>query len=136
MGDSGPGDEASQSTRVLGLIGLGLRARSVVVGVEQVRQAAKAGTLQVAFVGHDAAAHSKAKVEPLLAARGVRVLHGWSAAALGAVAGRDVVAALGVVDPALARGIFGIVDGVQAQRHGVANASRGRGGRGSTGRAG
>jgi ribosomal protein L7Ae-like RNA K-turn-binding protein len=136
MSNDEPSVDATTSARVFGLIGLGLRARSVVVGVEQVRQAAKAGTLQVAFVGFDAAEHSRAKVEPLLEARGVRVLSSWTAAELGAVTGRELVAAVGVVDPALARGIIGIVDGVQLKRHGAAGTSRGRGGRGSTGRAG
>jgi ribosomal protein L7Ae-like RNA K-turn-binding protein len=136
MSDNEPSADAALSARVFGLIGLGLRARSVVVGVEQVRQAAKSGGLQLAFVGHDAAEHSRAKVEPLLAARGVRVLQWWSAAELGAVTGREVVAAVGVVDPALALGILGIVDGVQLQRHGATSAARGRGGRGPTGRAG
>lgn len=136
MSDHEPSADPTLSARVFGLIGLGLRARSVVVGVEQVRQAAKSGSLQVAFVGYDAAEHSRAKVEPLLAARGVRVLQRWSAEELGAVTGRAMVAAVGVVDPALAQGILGIVDGVQWQRHGAAGASRGRGGRGPTGRAG
>ncbi|MCU0648352.1 MAG: hypothetical protein MUF00_10185 [Gemmatimonadaceae bacterium] len=130
------GRDAERDRRVLGLVGLGLRARTVVVGVEQVRQAVKGGAVYVAFVGHDAAAHSRAKVDPLLRARGVRVLDEWSAAALGAVAGREAVAALAVIDPALARGIVDVVDGVEGQQHGPRAASRGRRGPRSTGRAG
>ncbi|MCU0635895.1 MAG: hypothetical protein MUE41_13555, partial [Gemmatimonadaceae bacterium] len=108
----------------------------VVVGVEQVRVAAKSGTLQLAFVGCDAAAHSRAKVDALLAARGVRVVRQYDVASLGAITGREAVAALGVTDAALARGMVEVLEGVEGQQHGSGGASRGRREAGSTGRAG
>src|SRR5690348_6354397 len=56
---------------MLRLIGLGVRARTVVVGVEQVRMAAKKGNLLFAVVARDASANSREKVVPLLRARRV-----------------------------------------------------------------
>lgn len=96
---------------MLGLIGLGLRARTAVVGVAQVRQAAFRGRLRLAVVAPDASRHSRDKVVPLLTARGVRIVDGPSAAALGAAAGRDAAAAIGITDPDLARGVRALVAG-------------------------
>lgn len=87
------------------LIGLGLRARMVVVGVQQVRAAVAKGSVALAIVADDAAEHSRAKVLPLLAARRVRVENGVTAADLGAAVGRETTAAIAVVDAALASGI-------------------------------
>ena len=91
--------------RLLGLIGLGVRGRGAVVGVEQVRGAARRGTLALAVVAPDASAHSRKKVLPLLQAKGIAVVEGPLAAALGAAVGRDSTAAVGIVDRHLARGI-------------------------------
>jgi ribosomal protein L7Ae-like RNA K-turn-binding protein len=113
--------------RVLGLIGLGIRARNAVVGVEQVRMAARKGTLALAVVAPDASAHSLKKLLPLLRATGVRVVQGPGAAALGSVAGRETTAAIGVVDAALARGVRKVFEdeaasGEVAGRHVVTGA--------------
>lgn len=91
--------------RVLGLVGLGIRARNAVVGVEQVRIAAQKGKLALALVAPDASPNSRKKLLPLLAATRVRVIEGPSAAALGGVAGRETTAAIGIIDAALARGV-------------------------------
>ena len=95
--------------RLLRLIGLGVRARNVVVGVEQVRSAARKGNLEFAVVAADAAENSKEKIVPLLRARGVKFVEGPTAAELGAAVGREQTAAVGVVDPQLARGIRDLV---------------------------
>ena len=100
-----------EERRIMGLIGLGLRARNAVVGVEQVRVAARRGRLALAIVAPDASRHSRGKVLPLLKARRVRVIEGPTAAALGAAAGRDAAAAIGILDFALARGVLGVLDG-------------------------
>ena len=92
-----------------GLIGLGIRARNVVVGVEQVRVAARKGQLALAVVAADASPHSRAKVLPLLQAKRVKVIEIPSAATLGGAAGRDTTAAIGILDAALARGIRDLV---------------------------
>jgi ribosomal protein L7Ae-like RNA K-turn-binding protein len=99
-----------QARRVLGLVGLGLRARTAVVGTAQVRAAVRQGQVKIALVAGDAAANSRDKLLPLLRARRVRVVEDFSASQLGAVAGRGQTAAIGVVDPSLAKGILGVVD--------------------------
>jgi ribosomal protein L7Ae-like RNA K-turn-binding protein len=97
--------------RVLGLLGLGVRARNAVVGVERVRDAAQRGRLKLAVVAPDASRHSLDKVVPLLTAKRVRTLQGPSAAALGSVLGREATAAIGITDAALARGVRALFEG-------------------------
>ena len=106
--------EPDVARRVLGLLGLGVRGRRAVVGVENVREAAKRGRLVLAVVAPDASRHSLAKVTPLLEAKRVRIIEGPAAAQLGGAVGRDATAAVGVVDRDLARGILAIVDGALA----------------------
>jgi ribosomal protein L7Ae-like RNA K-turn-binding protein len=91
--------------KALGLIGLGLRGRLAVVGVQQVRDAAKRGRLKIALVATDASQNSLDKVESLLAARKVTIIRSFSARELGEVAGRELVAVIGVSDAGLAQGI-------------------------------
>jgi ribosomal protein L7Ae-like RNA K-turn-binding protein len=100
-----PPDPAATTDRIFRLLGLGLRARGAVVGVERVREAAKAGKLAFAIVAADASHNSLDKLLPLLRARHINFLEVPSAAALGAVAGRDQTAAIGVLDRKLANGI-------------------------------
>jgi ribosomal protein L7Ae-like RNA K-turn-binding protein len=96
--------------RVLRMIGLGVRSRGAVVGVERVREAAKKGTLALAVIASDASEHSASKVVPLLVARGVRVVHTASAIDLGHAVGREQTAAVGITDRQLAQGIFQLLD--------------------------
>ena len=98
--------------RVLGLLGLGLRGRMAVVGVDRVREAAQKGTLELALVAMDASKNSLAKVVPLLSAKRVRMIEFGSTAALGAAVGKEATAVVGIVDAHLANGIRGIVDSV------------------------
>jgi ribosomal protein L7Ae-like RNA K-turn-binding protein len=100
-----PRSDVDPHRRLLALLGLGMRSRGVVVGVDQVRAAAKSGTLALAVVASDAAHNSRDKVLPLLAAKRVPVLDGPSAEQLGAALGRGATAAVGVVDRALANGM-------------------------------
>lgn len=99
-----------QARRVLGLAGLGVRARNATVGVEQVRAAARKGTLALALVASDASENSLDKLRPLLRARGVPMIEGLAAGALGAAAGRTQTAAIGILDRALANGILAVVE--------------------------
>lgn len=101
-------DVATQ--RVLRLVGLGARARNVVVGVEQVREAAKSNKLKFALVAPDASENSRDKVVPLLNARRVRFVEGPTAAQLGAAVGRDQTVAVGITDHNLAKGIREVVE--------------------------
>lgn len=89
--------------KLMGLVGLGLRGRLVVVGVQRVREAAVRGRLALAIVAPDASRHSLDKVVPLLDARRIRRVQGPSMAQLGA-------AAVGIVDRQLAKGIRALVE--------------------------
>jgi ribosomal protein L7Ae-like RNA K-turn-binding protein len=97
--------------KVLGLLGLGVRGRLVVVGAERVRLEAMKGAVELAIVAMDVSRHSLEKVSPLLRARRIEVIEWPSAAELGDAVGRDTTAAVGIVDQALARGIRGAVSG-------------------------
>ena len=111
--------------KVLGLIGLGMRARNVVVGVERVRDAAKRGKLAFALVAPDASENSRDKVLPLLTARRVRIFEGPTAAALGAAVGKESAAAIGITNAALAAGVRRLVDpGATAGRRSSAKGIR------------
>ncbi len=115
--------DAAVRKRLLGLLGLGLRGRLAVVGVDRVREAARRGTLRVAVLAADASHHSRGKVEGLLTAKGVPVIVVPTAAELGEVAGRDSTAVVGVVDAQLAKGILaaaGPADAVQKGSRGKA----------------
>lgn len=94
------------------LLGLGARARSVVIGVTGVRARLQSGALKCVVLADDASPRTKDKVERLARARGVPVLRGPAAERLGAVLGRAPVQAAGVEDPALARGLVAACGGV------------------------
>ena len=94
--------------KILRLLGLGVRGRGAVVGVERVRDAAKSGKLKLAVIALDAAKNSLDKVLPLLTARRISFIEVPSAAELGATVGRDQTAAVGVLDPQLANGIVAL----------------------------
>jgi ribosomal protein L7Ae-like RNA K-turn-binding protein len=103
-------DDAAKR-KILGLAGLGIRGRLAVVGVQQARDAAKRGRLKLALVANDASQNSLDKVASLLSAKGVTTLTDFTAAELGAVAGRESVAVIGVSDAGLSRGILAAVAG-------------------------
>jgi ribosomal protein L7Ae-like RNA K-turn-binding protein len=102
--------DAAVTQRVLRMLGLGVRSRGAVVGVQQVREAARRGKLVLAVVASDASQHSLSKVVPLLVARRVLVVHAPSASDLGRAVGREQTAAVGVVDRQLAQGIRELMD--------------------------
>ena len=97
--------EASQQRKLLALIGLGVRGRGAIIGVRQVREAARRGKLYLAIAAPDASSNSLDKVLPLLRARGITVVAGPPAAELGSAAGRESTAVIGIVDRGLAKGI-------------------------------
>lgn len=99
--------DAAVRRRLLGLAGLGVRGRNAVIGVEQVRAAAQTGTLRFALMAADVSRHSRDKVVPLLAAKGIEMVDGFTASELGAVVGRDATAVIGIVDAQLAKGMRG-----------------------------
>lgn len=97
--------DAAARARVAGLLGLGVRARTVVVGVDLVKGAVKGGKVRLALVAPDASPHARDKLVPLLSARRVDWYEALDADALGAAVGRTTVAAIGVTDPSLASGL-------------------------------
>jgi ribosomal protein L7Ae-like RNA K-turn-binding protein len=96
--------------RLLRLVGLGVRGRGAVIGVEQVREGAKKNKVAFAIVAMDASRHSLDKVVPLLNARRVRFVEVPSAAELGGAVGRETTAVVGIVDRQLAKGIRELVE--------------------------
>ena len=102
--------------KLANLLGLGVRGRMVVIGVDQVRMAATKNKLVFALVAPDASKNSLDKVVPLLNARRVRYVDALGADELGAAVGRQSTAAVGIVDNRLARGIRALVEGAEAVR--------------------
>lgn len=106
--------------RVLRLLGLGVRSRGAIVGVQQVREAAKRNKVVLAIVASDASSNSRDKLVPLLNARRVRFIEVPSAAELGAAVGREQTAVVGIVDRQLAAGVSAIVTSARiGQEEGV-----------------
>ena len=94
------------SEQVLRLLGLGLRARRVIVGVSGTRAKLQAGKLACVVLASDATQRTRDKVDRPARAKGVPVVQGPVADELGAALGRPPVQAVGVQDPALARGLI------------------------------
>jgi ribosomal protein L7Ae-like RNA K-turn-binding protein len=93
---------------LLGLIGLGYRGGRVVVGVDGVRKELQAGKCSCVVVADDASPRAVDKIVRLATAKGVPLLAGPSAAAIGAQLGRPPVMAVGVRDRALASGMVSL----------------------------
>ena len=94
------------SLKLTRLLGLGLRAGNVVIGVAGVRAGLQRGTLACVVVAQDVAQRTIEKVVRLAEAKKVPVLRGPIAAELGAGLGKPPVQAVGVADPALAKGLI------------------------------
>lgn len=93
-------------TEVAGLLGLGLRAGHLVVGVDGVRAALQRGQCHAVVLAADASPRAREKVERLAMARRVPLVRGPLAASLGSRLGRPPVMVAGVCDAALARGVL------------------------------
>ena len=91
--------------RLLGLIGLGWRARNVTIGVDAVRKDLQSGKCWCVVVAEDASPRALDKVVRLAAAKSVPLIPGPRAAAIGAQVGKPPVMAVGVRDRALAAGM-------------------------------
>jgi len=94
------------STRITRLLGLGLRAGNVVVGVAGVRAGLQRGKLVCVVLAQDAGPRTIEKVARLAAAKSIPVLRGPVATELGAGLGKPPVQAVGVADQALAKGLL------------------------------
>lgn len=92
------------------LLGLGLRAGRVVIGVAGVRAGLQRGKLACVVLAADAGDRTHDKVTRLAQAKGVPLITGPEAAQLGAGLGRPPVQAVGVEDRALARGLTALAE--------------------------
>ncbi len=97
--------DAHLARRLAGLLGLGARGRLVIAGVEMVREGLRNGTVELLIMAEDTAANSREKLLPLAVAKNIAVLEGPNAAVLGRAVGKEQVAAVGVTDRRLAKGI-------------------------------
>lgn len=102
--------DAARQARLLRLLGLGVRSRGAIVGVERVREGVKKNKVAFAVVAANASRNSLDKIVPLLNARRVRFIEVPNAAELGGAVGRDSTAVIGVVDRQLAKGIRELVE--------------------------
>ena len=87
-------------------LGLGMKAGSVVVGVDAVRRSLQAKEIRCIVVARDASQRAREKVVRLATALGVPQVAGPDAVDLGAGLGKPPVMVAGVRDPALAEGII------------------------------
>jgi ribosomal protein L7Ae-like RNA K-turn-binding protein len=90
---------------VLGLLGLGLRAGHVVIGVDGVRRGLQNGEVRCVVFASDASPRAMDKVIRLARAHGVPLVPGPQADAIGRQLGRPPVMVAGVRDRALADGL-------------------------------
>jgi ribosomal protein L7Ae-like RNA K-turn-binding protein len=91
---------------IAGLLGLGLRAGQVVIGVDAVRGALQAGKCACVVVAADVTRRAEDKVLRLARAKKVPLVQGPEAAELGARLGRPPVMVAGIRDRALAAGVL------------------------------
>ena len=100
----------------LGLLGLGLRAGSVIVGTNGVRAALQRGEVALVVIAGDCSERTEAKVLRLAEAKHVPVLSGPAARQLGERLGRAAVQAVAVRDVQLAAGIMRGSEPAQSRR--------------------
>jgi ribosomal protein L7Ae-like RNA K-turn-binding protein len=96
----------SGGSKIVRLLGLGVRAGNVVIGVAGVRAALQRGKISCVVLAADASQRTIEKVARLAEAKQVPVLRGPVADELGAGLGKPPVQAVGVSDPALAKGLM------------------------------
>jgi len=90
---------------VLGLLGLGLRAGHLVVGVDGVRRSLQSGQVRCVVLAADASPRALEKVVRLARAQGIPLVPGPAAELIGRQLGRPPVMVAGVRDRALADGL-------------------------------
>lgn len=91
------------------LIGLGIKAGSVVIGTDGVRVAIRRGRVAAVVVASDCSQRTEQKVVRLARGKHVPVVRGPSATDLGRLNGRGSVQAMGLTDRNLVRGIINAI---------------------------
>ena len=94
------------TSKITRLLGLGVRAGNVVIGVAGVRAGLQRGKIVCVVLAADASQRTIEKVARLADAKKVAVLRGPLALELGAGLGKPPVQAVGVADQALAKGLM------------------------------
>lgn len=92
--------------RLLGLLGLGLRAGTVVVGVDGARAVLQRGDAALVVMAEDASARARGKVAALAAAKRIPTVSGPAAEEIGRRLGRPPVMVAVVRDRRLAAGML------------------------------
>jgi ribosomal protein L7Ae-like RNA K-turn-binding protein len=96
----------SDRTRsALSLLGLGVKARRVAVGVDAARDALRRGIAEAVVLSADAGERARERLVALAQHRHVPLLTGPGAERLGAALGRPPVHGVAVLDRQLARGL-------------------------------
>jgi ribosomal protein L7Ae-like RNA K-turn-binding protein len=90
----------------LRLLGLAARAGALTLGTGATRAGLQRGEVRAVVLADDHGPRTAEKVGRLARGRGVPVLVGPAAGALGARLGRSAVQAVGIVDPRFAEGIL------------------------------
>jgi ribosomal protein L7Ae-like RNA K-turn-binding protein len=93
------------SEAALGLLGLGSRAGTVLIGTSSVRRALQRGEVRLVILAGDHSDRTHHKVTRLAVGKGIPILLGPPAPELGRRLGCGAVQAAGIRDPALARGL-------------------------------
>jgi len=93
-------------TGLLGLLGLGVRSRSIIAGVDAARRGLQSGDVHCVVMASDASDRAQDKVGRLARGKAVPVIVGPAAAELGSRLGLPPVMVVGVRDRALAEGIL------------------------------
>lgn len=94
----------------MGLLGLGLRAGNLVVGVEGVRGGLQRDEFWCVVLAADASERAVDKVVALARAKDTPIVTGPAAELMGLKLGRPPVMVVGVTDRSLAGGIFKLAD--------------------------
>lgn len=89
----------------MGLLGLGMRAGHLVIGVDGVRKALQRDEVRCLVLASDASPRATAKTLALAQAKRVAIVQGPAADTIGLKLGRPPVMAVGVRDRDLAKGI-------------------------------
>ncbi len=95
----------------LNLLGLGLKAGTIVLGSARVREMLKRDKIQLVVIANDLSRRTDEKVGRLARGKGVRIIEGPSSVDLGQRLGGNPIQAVGVIDCDLASGI--VADAVE-----------------------
>jgi ribosomal protein L7Ae-like RNA K-turn-binding protein len=89
-----------------GLLGLGQKAGTIVVGTNGIRAGLQRGEICLVVLASDRGTRTEEKVGRLARGRGIPLLMGPAAQELGRLLGRETVQAVGVRDARLAAGLL------------------------------